>query len=294
MIFVALYICCFSFKAEKCEAVVANFYFSRFLLVISLAMLLVGVVPAYSFEKNEKYLALYYAEAKGYLRDLVYLDLGEAVYEGELDLYNCSSVDQFVTPKAAIIDAPTRFEVKQFALMALAYNVVALEDTLESAGYPDRYWRRALSEMETEIRQKIIVIPFPGSVDRQWTRVELDYKKIAKLVNLDPGVAAGSLPRAVVRGECGAGDYAVEFSSPKKSDIYLITAFEFKLCKKLRINPEDVDACEFWVTAPSGAIYSVAGIYYYKIAGKTGRAKRIDFDALYENATDQIVKLTLR
>lgn len=174
-----------------------------------------------------------------------------------VDMYHCAS--------GRLYGARFYRRAELRLLADLAYDIVAWRESLRSAGYPDRLWRRSLIAYERTMMTGITDhgLDYRGrwAADQRRDWQESTRRSLAEYrLETDP-----TLPRVVIEGGCGDGEISVATRiEPPNGIVHVIPRWLYLVCKHGRIDPDDVENCPGWAPLADASITYVAGDYLYR------------------------------
>jgi hypothetical protein len=176
-------------------------------------------------------------------------------------------------------------------LSNLAFNVVMFRIGLSRAGYPESVFRPLLIQLEDEqlpLRLREIGRRYSGDPFPSERHYDAFKQKIIRELNSYRQRMAPTLPPIVNEGECGAGEVGITVrTEPTNGRVIFIPTFFYEVCKTQQIDPDDPAQCDRWREAPDGALFDVAGDYFYRAFWPDGvqRRGRLSFTNLKDGQT---------
>ena len=156
----------------------------------------------------------------------------------------------------------------------LAGGVLYWEHDLPKAGYPRRVWQPWVSQYEQAIVGLARRVP-AQKFFAAWEKSPESKLDGLRHLLLAYRVDHPRLPEVLSRPEgCGGGEVSVNLvTEPAATQVSIIPAFFYELCRVQRIDPNDTARCAHWREV-SGPIVQVSGDYHYVAKWHDGTVKR--------------------
>lgn len=194
------------------------------------------------------------------------------VMDGQYDIMDCGESDY--TGGSATLASEYAY---------IADKVLIWQTDLPRIGYPRRVWAAPVARFESSgifIANSVA----PGKFFDVWDdRIDASRKALQKTLL----AYRKTNPHAVAIANglgCGGGEVPVKLvTQPVATQVTIIPAFFYELCRVQRIDPNDTTRCAHWREV-SGPIVEVSGNYRYVARWHDGTVKRGILDV--ESAAD--------
>ena len=199
-------------------------------------------------------------------------NLYEQEDDPKLDIYGCPYED-------ADTDDPD-----EARLIYLAVDISMLEVHLRDGGYDPSFYADLLIEFErkrielldadeAELDEQVSVMTEYGSLELG--KLSAAYWELANAINARLDAAGSPLPRMTVDGGCGAGGgEGFEIATlPAQGQVWLISAFNFRVCARRNPDPWDKFGCRWNEIDTSQEQYSL-GRFIYEVRWPDGTVRR--------------------
>jgi hypothetical protein len=160
-------------------------------------------------------------------------------------------------------------------LADIAYEQVRLTRMLSMAGYPRAVWQPLLERREGELLRRLDdkarTVDFdPEEVDDE----EAFLQQLSTTVNAYRNSHESSLSETMLEGGCGDASVGIHIATdPVGGRTRFVSVFEYILCKRQGIDPNDETTCDRWREPVDGILFEVAGDYHYKVDWPGGQNK---------------------
>jgi len=181
-----------------------------------------------------------------------------------VDLYHCRSGSEFVGDWGEKNELVVR-------MADLAFDVWSWTNELQP--YPKSVWEPRLSAYESAEIDRLI--RDANSNDSAGDRSQALAHALAADLNDATREQRATLPKVIVEGGCGAGEFGVRIvTEPKGAQVLFIPSFFYELCRAQNVDPEDTTRCKRWREAIDGTVTQVAGDYSYVARWADGVTRR--------------------
>ena len=152
-------------------------------------------------------------------------------------------------------------------------NYVSIwENDLPKVGYPERAWRPWISSYEAAAIAT--VKRYGAAAFYQRSDSTLPPLSGLRRVLMKYRAAHPKALKIIIDGGCGAGEEPIKVVTlPVATQVSIIPAFFFELCRVQRIDPNDTTRCAHWREI-SGTVTQVSGDYHYIARWHDGTVKR--------------------